>query len=106
MLDLVVRFENESVLCVLHLLLPEVDFAGLLPGLTAGRFDGIFFADTMATADSYAWETIEAGAPPRPDPWTLLPLIALMFLLGVAPHLLTRLFNPLVTAWAGHLTPP
>jgi NADH-quinone oxidoreductase subunit M len=37
---------------------------------------------------------------------TLLPLVALMFLLGIAPHLLTRLFNPLVTAWAGHLTPP
>jgi NADH-quinone oxidoreductase subunit M len=37
---------------------------------------------------------------------TLLPLVALMFLLGVAPHLLTRLFNPLITAWAGHLALP
>jgi len=44
--------------------------------LERGLFDGIFFADTMATSDSYAWETIEAGGAPRPDPWTLLPLIA------------------------------
>jgi len=44
--------------------------------LERGFFDGIFFADTMATSDSYAWETIEAGSAPRPDPWTLLPLIA------------------------------
>jgi NADH-quinone oxidoreductase subunit M len=37
---------------------------------------------------------------------TLVPLVALMLVLGVAPHLLTRLINPLVTAWAGHLTLP
>ncbi|WP_414663168.1 complex I subunit 4 family protein [Horticoccus sp. 23ND18S-11] len=36
----------------------------------------------------------------------LIPLVALMFLLGVAPHLLTQLFNPLITAWAGHLVLP
>jgi NADH-quinone oxidoreductase subunit M len=36
----------------------------------------------------------------------LVPLVALMILLGVAPHLLTRWINPLVTAWAGHLTLP
>lgn len=36
----------------------------------------------------------------------LVPLVALMFGLGVAPHLLTKLFNPLVTAWAGHLLLP
>ena len=36
----------------------------------------------------------------------LVPLVVLMFVLGVAPGLLTRLFNPLITAWAGHLTLP
>ena len=36
----------------------------------------------------------------------LAPLVALMFVLGVAPQLLTGLINPLVTAWAGHLTLP
>jgi len=36
----------------------------------------------------------------------LLPLVVLMFVLGVLPHLLTQLFNPLVTAWAGHLVLP
>lgn len=44
--------------------------------LERGFFDGIFFADTLASSDSYAWETIEAGGAPRPDPWALLPLIA------------------------------
>ena len=33
-------------------------------------------------------------------------LAALMLLFGVLPGLLTKLFNPLVTAWAGHLTLP
>jgi NADH-quinone oxidoreductase subunit M len=36
----------------------------------------------------------------------LLPLIVLMFVLGVAPQLLVQLFNPLVTTWAGHLVLP
>jgi NADH-quinone oxidoreductase subunit M len=36
----------------------------------------------------------------------LVPLIVLMFILGVMPQLLTQLFNPLVTAWAGHLVLP
>ena len=36
----------------------------------------------------------------------LVPLVALMIMLGVAPQLLTRLINPLVTAWAGHLVLP
>lgn len=36
----------------------------------------------------------------------LAPLAALMFLLGVAPQLLARFINPLVTAWAQHLTLP
>jgi NADH-quinone oxidoreductase subunit M len=36
----------------------------------------------------------------------LVPLVVLMFVLGVAPQLLIRLFNPLVTAWAGHLVLP
>jgi len=31
------------------------------------------------------------------------PLVALMFLLGVLPHLLTCLFNPLVASWAARL---
>ncbi len=37
---------------------------------------------------------------------SLVPLVALMILLGIAPQLLTRLINPLVTAWAGHLVLP
>lgn len=36
----------------------------------------------------------------------LVPLVVLMVVLGVAPGLLTRLFNPLITSWAGHLTLP
>ena len=36
----------------------------------------------------------------------LVPLVALMFVLGVAPQLLAKLINPLVTAWAGHLVLP
>ena len=37
---------------------------------------------------------------------TLVPLVALMFLFGVLPQLLTGLFNPLVAAWVGHLPLP
>lgn len=37
---------------------------------------------------------------------TLLPLVALMFVLGLGPQLLARIFNPLVTSWAAHLTLP
>ena len=36
----------------------------------------------------------------------LLPATVLMVILGVYPQLLARLINPLVTAWAGQLTPP
>ena len=36
----------------------------------------------------------------------LVPLVLLMFLLGLAPQLLTRLFNPLITTWAGHVMLP
>ena len=36
----------------------------------------------------------------------LVPLVALMFILGLAPGLLTHLINPLVTLWAGHLVLP
>ena len=36
----------------------------------------------------------------------LVPLVALMFVLGLAPQLLAGLINPLVTTWAGHLTLP
>ncbi len=35
---------------------------------------------------------------------TLAPLVALMFLLGIVPQLLTGLFNPLVGIWVGHFT--
>ena len=35
----------------------------------------------------------------------LVPLTALMLLFGILPHLLTRLFNPLITAWAAGFTP-
>jgi NADH-quinone oxidoreductase subunit M len=35
----------------------------------------------------------------------LIPLTALMLLLGILPQLLTRLFNPLITAWATGFTP-
>ena len=37
---------------------------------------------------------------------TLLPLALLMVLFGVLPHLLTTLFNPLVTAWVNPLVLP
>lgn len=36
----------------------------------------------------------------------LVPLVALMFLLGLAPQLLAALINPLVTTWAGSLALP
>jgi NADH-quinone oxidoreductase subunit M len=42
----------------------------------------------------------------RRDLAVFIPLVALMFLLGVWPQLLTGLFNPLITAWAGPLSPP
>ncbi|MDO8539202.1 MAG: NADH-quinone oxidoreductase subunit M [Opitutaceae bacterium] len=37
---------------------------------------------------------------------TLVPLVALMFILGIWPQLLARLINPLITTWAGHLNLP
>jgi len=37
---------------------------------------------------------------------TLVPLVVLMFVFGLLPHLLTSLFNPLITSWADHLTLP
>ncbi len=36
----------------------------------------------------------------------LIPLVVLMFVLGVWPQLLAGLINPLVTSWAGHLVLP
>lgn len=36
---------------------------------------------------------------------TLVPLVAIMFVLGIYPQLLAGLFNQLVTSWASHLTP-
>ena len=36
----------------------------------------------------------------------LIPLAALMIVLGVLPQILTGLFNPLITSWAGHLPLP
>lgn len=38
--------------------------------------------------------------------YTLVPLAALMLILGVLPQLLVRLFNPLVTAWVSQLPLP
>lgn len=35
----------------------------------------------------------------------LIPLVALMFLLGIVPQVLSGTINPLVTAWAGHIVP-
>gem|GEM_PF-5264767 len=44
---------------------------------------------------------------PAAGSWrVLVPLVVLMILFGVLPHLLTGLFNPLITSWAGHLTLP
>jgi NADH-quinone oxidoreductase subunit M len=37
---------------------------------------------------------------------TLGPLVALMLIFGVLPHLLTGIFNPLITSWASALTSP
>ncbi|MBI5771875.1 MAG: NADH-quinone oxidoreductase subunit M [Verrucomicrobia bacterium] len=54
-------------------------------------------------------------APPTPNGFAdlnaielapLLPLVVLMFVLGVYPQLLAGLINPLVTSWAGHLVLP
>jgi NADH-quinone oxidoreductase subunit M len=42
----------------------------------------------------------------RLDLAVLSPLVALMFILGVLPQLLTMLFNPLITLWANHLHLP
>jgi NADH-quinone oxidoreductase subunit M len=42
----------------------------------------------------------------RVDYTVLVPLVMLMFLLGIVPQLLARLINPLVTAWASHLMLP
>jgi NADH-quinone oxidoreductase subunit M len=36
----------------------------------------------------------------------LVPLVVLMFVLGIAPQLLVQFINPLVTHWAGHLVLP
>lgn len=36
----------------------------------------------------------------------LIPLVALMIVLGIAPQLLAHLINPLVTSWASHLALP
>jgi NADH-quinone oxidoreductase subunit M len=64
-----------------------------------------------------AHDTSGHKAPPTPTPsgfadvrgveyTALVPLVALMFLFGIAPGLLTKLINPLVTAWASHLMLP
>jgi NADH-quinone oxidoreductase subunit M len=52
-------------------------------------------AATSAFADCTAVELV-----------TLVPLVALMFVFGLFPGLLTGLFNPLITSWADHLTLP
>lgn len=42
----------------------------------------------------------------RAELTVLVPLAALMLLLGILPHLLTDLFGPLVASWADHLALP
>lgn len=51
-----------------------------------------------AAGAGVGFRDLEAG-----EVLTFLPLLALMFVLGIGPQLLIRLFNPLVTAWAASL---
>jgi NADH-quinone oxidoreductase subunit M len=87
---------------------------GLVPWAAAvaclGLFATAFFLLTF-------WQRVfhgpRAGAASGPfadlsglDLAVLGPLVALMFVLGVLPQLLTGLFNPLITSWANHLPLP
>lgn len=87
---------------------------GLAPWAAAIACLGLF-----ATAFFYLtfWQRVFHGprAGAAADEWhdvrgvelaTLVPLVALMIVFGVLPHLLTGLFNPLITSWANHLTLP
>jgi NADH-quinone oxidoreductase subunit M len=84
---------------------------GLVPWVAAIACAGLF-----ATALFYLtfWQRVFHG--PRsgvsagefadiggPDLATLVGLVALMFLFGIAPQLLAWIYNPLVTAWVGGL---
>lgn len=71
--------------------------------------------DALRTDAIYTSDTSGHKAPPPASSFAdlrgmelvpLVSLVVLMFLLGIAPQLLVRLINPLVTHWAGHLTLP
>ncbi len=63
--------------------------------LERGRFDGVFFADTLAAGDSSAGETLAQGGVPRPDPLELLPLMgSVTKYLGLATTLSTVCMAP------------
>jgi len=87
---------------------------GLAPGIAAVATLGLLatalflltfwqrvFHGPRAGAAKGAFADLDAA-----DRLTLVPLVALMFLFGVLPHLLTGLINPLVTAWAQGPTLP
>ncbi|MFM9080948.1 MAG: NuoM family protein, partial [Opitutaceae bacterium] len=104
-----------------------------LPGLNGFVGDFLIFRGVFGLAPSAAaiatlgllataiflltfWQRVfhgpVAGATPGCQDLTLaeaaplLPATLLMVMIGVYPQLLAGLINPLVTAWAGHLTPP
>ena len=87
---------------------------GLVPGTAAiaclGLFATAFFFLTF-------WQRVfhgpRAGAAREDFPdlrgvelASLVPLVMLMIVFGVLPHLLTGLFNPLVASWVSHLSLP
>ena len=59
----------------------------------------VFHGPVAGATPTFKDLTLSESAP-------LLPATILMVLLGVYPQFLAGLINPLVTAWAGHLTPP
>jgi NADH-quinone oxidoreductase subunit M len=87
---------------------------GLVPWAAAvaclGLFATAFFLLTFWQRVFHGPRSGAASGPfadaARLDLAVLLPLVALMFLLGVLPQLLTGLFNPLITSWANHLPLP
>jgi NADH-quinone oxidoreductase subunit M len=87
---------------------------GLVPWAAATACLGLFAtALFLLTFWQRVFHGPRAGAVAGPfadvgplDLAVLVPLVALMFLLGVLPQLLTGLFNPLVASWAAHLSLP
>jgi NADH-quinone oxidoreductase subunit M len=87
---------------------------GLVPWAAATACLGLFAtALFLLTFWQRVFHGPRAGAAAGPfadvgplDLAVLVPLVALMFLLGVLPQLLTGLFNPLVASWAAHLSLP